>query len=77
MGVNPDQRMSEDALQALRPVDGPVDRPVPLAVLLVSFAGVLWTISKDFTFRVGAASTTPCRGSCCGPRFPMPCSARC
>ncbi len=52
MGVNPDQRMSEDANKLC---DMSTDLSIGLfrsSVLLVSFAGVLWTISADFTFRV-------------------------
>jgi putative ATP-binding cassette transporter len=55
MGVNPDQRMSEDALKLC---ELSFDLAVGLfrsSVLLVGFAGVLWTISEDFTFRVGGA----------------------
>jgi putative ATP-binding cassette transporter len=51
LGVNPDQRMSEDA-QKLCEISA--DLSIGLfrsGVLLVSFAGVLWTISDDFTFR--------------------------
>jgi putative ATP-binding cassette transporter len=54
MGVNPDQRMSEDAQKVC---DISADLSIGLfrsSVLLVSFAGVLWTISEDFTFRVGS-----------------------
>jgi vitamin B12/bleomycin/antimicrobial peptide transport system ATP-binding/permease protein len=53
MGVNPDQRISEDA-EKLCGISA--DLSIGLfraSVLLVSFAGVLWTISDDFTFRVG------------------------
>jgi vitamin B12/bleomycin/antimicrobial peptide transport system ATP-binding/permease protein len=53
MGVNPDQRISEDAQKLC---DISADLSIGLfraSVLLVSFAGVLWTISDDFTFRVG------------------------
>jgi putative ATP-binding cassette transporter len=52
MGVNPDQRMSEDTQKLC---DISTDLSIGLfrsTVLLVSFAGVLWTISDDFTFRV-------------------------
>jgi putative ATP-binding cassette transporter len=52
MGVNPDQRMSEDAQKLC---DISADLSIGLfraTVLLVSFAGVLWTISDDFTFRI-------------------------
>jgi putative ATP-binding cassette transporter len=55
MSVNPDQRMSEDA-QKLCEIS--TDLSVGLfrsSVLLVSFSGVLWTISDDFTFRVRGA----------------------
>jgi ABC-type uncharacterized transport system fused permease/ATPase subunit len=53
MGVNPDQRISEDAQKVC---DYSFDLATGLfrsGVLLVSFAGVLWTISDDFRFRVG------------------------
>jgi len=53
MGVNPDQRMSEDAHKLC---DISTDLSIGLfrsSVLLVSFSGVLWTISNDFSFRVG------------------------
>ncbi len=46
MGVNPDQRMSEDAHKLC---EISTDLSVGLfrsSVLLVSFAGVLWTISE-------------------------------
>jgi vitamin B12/bleomycin/antimicrobial peptide transport system ATP-binding/permease protein len=51
MGVNPDQRMSEDAHKLC---DLSTDLSVGLfqaSILLISFAGVLWTISEDFSFR--------------------------
>jgi putative ATP-binding cassette transporter len=53
LGVNPDQRISEDA-EKLCNISA--DLGIGLfraSVLLVSFAGVLWNISNDFTFRVG------------------------
>ena len=53
MGVNPDQRISEDADKLC---NISADLSIGLfraSVLLVSFSGVLWTISDDFTFRVG------------------------
>ncbi|HUQ53718.1 MAG TPA: SbmA/BacA-like family transporter, partial [Gammaproteobacteria bacterium] len=53
LGVNPDQRISEDADKLC---NISADLSIGLfraSVLLVSFAGVLWTISADFTFRVG------------------------
>lgn len=51
MGVNPDQRMSEDAHKLC---DLSADLWVGLfraTILLISFSGVLWAISNDFTFR--------------------------
>jgi len=53
MGVNPDQRMSEDAAKLC---DISADLSIGLfrsGVLLLSFAGVLWTISADFTLLIG------------------------
>ncbi len=53
LGVNPDQRISEDA-EKLCNISA--DLSIGLfraSVLLVSFSGVLWTVSNDFTFRVG------------------------
>jgi len=53
MAVNPDQRLAEDAHKLC---DISADLSIGLfraTVLLVSFAGVLWTISNDFTFRIG------------------------
>jgi putative ATP-binding cassette transporter len=53
MAVNPDQRISEDAQKLC---DISADLSIGLfraSVLLISFSGVLWTISNDFTFRVG------------------------
>jgi ABC-type uncharacterized transport system fused permease/ATPase subunit len=53
LGVNPDQRISEDADKLC---NISADLGIGLfraSVLLVSFAGVLWNISNDFTFRVG------------------------
>jgi putative ATP-binding cassette transporter len=52
-GVNPDQRMTDDAMKLC---DITTDLSLGLfrsSVLLVSFAGVLWKISEDFRFRVG------------------------
>ena len=52
VGVNPDQRMTDDAAKLC---DISTDLSIGLfrsSVLFVSFAGVLWTISRDFTFHV-------------------------
>ena len=55
MGVNPDQRMHEDARNLC---DMSADLTVGLlqaSILFVSFAGVLWVISADFSIRIGDA----------------------
>ena len=52
VGVNPDQRMTDDAAKLC---DISTDLSIGLfrsSVLFVSFASVLWTISKDFSFHV-------------------------
>src|SRR6185369_187510 len=52
VGVNPDQRMTDDAAKLC---DISTDLSIGLfrsSVLFVSFASVLWTISKDFSFNV-------------------------
>lgn len=52
VGVNPDQRMTDDAAKLC---DISTDLSIGLfrsSVLFVSFASVLWTISKDFAFHV-------------------------
>ncbi len=53
MGVNPDQRIHEDARKLC---ELSADLGVGLlqaAILFVTFAGVLWVLSNDFVFRVG------------------------
>jgi len=52
MGVNPDQRMHEDARKLC---DLSADLGIGLlqaSILFATFAGVLWILSKDFAFRV-------------------------
>ncbi len=53
VGVNPDQRMTEDTSKLCELSFDLSTGLFRSSVLLVSFAGVLWTISEDFTFRVG------------------------
>jgi len=53
VGVNPDQRMTEDASKLCELSFDLSTGLFRSSVLLVSFAGVLWTISEDFTLRVG------------------------
>jgi putative ATP-binding cassette transporter len=53
MGVNPDQRMHEDTRKLC---DLSADLGVGLlqaSILFATFAGVLWVMSNDFTFRFG------------------------
>lgn len=53
MGVNPDQRMHDDARNLC---DMSADLSVGLlqaSILFVSFAGVLWVISADFSLHIG------------------------
>ena len=55
MGVNPDQRMHDDARNLC---DMSTDLSVGLlqaSILFVSFASVLWVISADFSIRIGDA----------------------
>lgn len=55
MGVNPDQRMADDANKLC---DLTADLGVGLlqaSILFVSFAGILWVISSDFSIRIGDA----------------------
>lgn len=55
MGVNPDQRMHEDALKFC---DLTADLGIGLfqaTILFGSFAGILWSLSSDFTMRFGGA----------------------
>ncbi len=52
MGVNPDQRMHEDA-RKLCELSSDLGRGLLQAsILFVSFAGVLWGLSQDFVFRI-------------------------
>ncbi len=52
MGVNPDQRMHEDA-RKLCELSSDLGRGLLQAsILFASFAGILWGISQDFVFRV-------------------------
>jgi putative ATP-binding cassette transporter len=53
MGVNPDQRMHEDARKLC---DLSADLGIGLlqaSILFATFAGVLWILSKDFALRIG------------------------
>lgn len=53
VGVNPDQRMHEDA-RKLCELSSDLGAGLLLAsIMFVSFAGILWRLSRDFVFRVG------------------------
>lgn len=53
MGVNPDQRMHEDARKLCELTADLSVGLLQATILFASFAGVLWVLSKDFVFRFG------------------------
>lgn len=53
IGVNPDQRLHEDARNLSEITTSLSIGLVQSSILLVSFIGVLWTLSSDFVFTVG------------------------
>jgi vitamin B12/bleomycin/antimicrobial peptide transport system ATP-binding/permease protein len=53
MGVNPDQRMHEDARKLCELTADLGTGLLQSAMLFVTFAGVLWVLSNDFSFRIG------------------------
>ncbi|HXR93583.1 MAG TPA: SbmA/BacA-like family transporter, partial [Steroidobacteraceae bacterium] len=53
MGVNPDQRMHEDARKLCELTADLGTGLLQAAMLFVTFAGVLWVLSNDFSFRIG------------------------
>ncbi|MFI4884165.1 MAG: ABC transporter ATP-binding protein/permease [Steroidobacterales bacterium] len=53
IGVNPDQRMHEDTLHLTELSSELALGLVQASALLVSFVGVLWSISRGFTLRIG------------------------
>ncbi len=53
MGVNPDQRMHEDARKLCDLSADLATGLLQASILFVTFAGVLWLLSNDFSFRVG------------------------
>jgi putative ATP-binding cassette transporter len=52
MGVNPDQRMHEDAKKLCELTADLGVGLLQASILFLTFAGVLWVLSNDFTFRV-------------------------
>jgi putative ATP-binding cassette transporter len=53
MGVNPDQRIHEDARKLCELSADLLVGLLQASILLLTFSGVLWGLSKDFVFRVG------------------------
>jgi vitamin B12/bleomycin/antimicrobial peptide transport system ATP-binding/permease protein len=56
IGVNPDQRMQEDAGHLTDLTTGLSIGLVQSTILLISFVGVLWSLSAGFVFHVGGHS---------------------
>jgi len=56
LGINPDQRLHEDARKLAEMTTSLAIGLFNATVLLVSFIGVLWSLSNDFTFRIGQTS---------------------
>ncbi|WP_428313294.1 ABC transporter ATP-binding protein/permease [Hydrocarboniphaga sp.] len=53
MGVNPDQRMTDDTTVLCNLSIDLVMGLLQATILFISFAGILWVLSEDFSFRVG------------------------
>ena len=53
IGVNPDQRMHEDARQLCTLSANLGTGLLQASILFCTFAGVLWVLSSEFTFRIG------------------------
>lgn len=54
IGVNPDQRLHEDARNLAESTTSLMIGLVQATILLISFIGVLWELSSGFVFRFGA-----------------------
>ncbi|MGH8209666.1 MAG: SbmA/BacA-like family transporter, partial [Steroidobacteraceae bacterium] len=54
MGVNPDQRMHEDARKLCELSADLGMGLLQASILFVTFAGILWGLSQDFIFRIAA-----------------------
>ncbi len=52
MGVNPDQRMHEDARKLCELSADLGMGLLQASILFISFAGILWSLSQDFIFRI-------------------------
>ncbi len=55
MGVNPDQRMTEDAQKMCDLSTDLGNGLLQASIMFISFSGILWVISADFSIRVGGA----------------------
>ena len=53
MGVNPDQRMHEDARKLCELSSDLGTELLQASILFATFAGILWGLSRDFVFRFG------------------------
>jgi putative ATP-binding cassette transporter len=53
MGVNPDQRMHEDARKLCELSSDLGTGLLQSSILFGTFAGILWVLSNDFSFRIG------------------------
>jgi putative ATP-binding cassette transporter len=53
MGVNPDQRIHEDARKLCELSADLAVGLLQASILFLTFAGVLWGLSKDFLFHIG------------------------
>jgi putative ATP-binding cassette transporter len=67
MGVNPDQRMHEDARKLCELSSDLGMGLLQASIMFASFAGILWGLSHDFVFRI-ADRTTRFPDSWCGRR---------
>lgn len=56
LGINPDQRLHEDARKLAEMTTSLAIGLVQSTILLVSFIGVLWNLSSDFTFHIAGRS---------------------
>ena len=77
IGVNPDQRMHEDARHL---TELSADLGIGLlqaSILLVTFVEVLWALSSGFVFHFGRRATSRSRATWCGRPSSTPARPRC
>ena len=75
MGINPDQRMHEDARKLCELSADLGTGLLQASILFATFAGVLWVLSSDLSFRIGDRDYA-IPGFMLGRRSPMPSRAR-